>query len=466
MSIDIQVREADLYFIAPLRIINYSSFEAGLLKAGWVRPSEFPFDLYSKDAIYDSAASFLGMTGKEKVSRVTPGACFVAPAKNDSATVVGRFKESFSGGNCELSFSNRKHKEEESPVWADEIVLGEILRVHVSPDRSTGLFVIHFRRPQFKGKSRIPPISIRSIESTNYWLHKTDDQAPTVFVNGTTVAGCNTIVDYANLLCGLAPGIAETLYPGRLLTATYMQIVRPESYSDGDAASFDREVDTRIMHISQCKGAAYEIVGTETLRTHHLFDNIRVGVSSEGFCGGFIVEKGADNERYMSKSSTTFLKSYLPVFLESVMLDLMTLRMLEGKDVVNLKGQDSLFQNLTLGMHMPVSRYTHLQQLKKIMLSVFSVPEKIRTVASYLDDMRKQEEQRNSDRINLLLGFMGVGQVIFAILQIIGLERVFGEGLPASPWMKAASIACVAVFFFFSLVIVVRVLPSLWRRRK
>ena len=391
MAVNIMVREADLYIIVPLHILDYKAFEKGLLAAGWVRPESVRFDLYSPDSLYETAASFLGMT---KTGH-SQGDCFLAPEKKDVSTTLGKFREAFNGKTCNMTLSNKK-RDEADPVWMDEIMLGDILRIHISPDKSIALFLIHFRRPQFKNGAPTKPISIESVESTNYWLHMaTNGLAPSIFIDGTNIMGCKTITDIVALLAGLAPKVADFVSPKHLLSATYLQITVPEM-SMQKKEEFDKEVDNRILHIAQSKGPAFEIVETDTLKTHHLFENIRISVSSEGFCGGFLVNEGEMNEKYTSKSSTSFLKSYLPVFLETVMLDYMSLRMLDRIGEKDYKEQTTLFGELNMKMLMPISRFSHLQQLKRIMIPIYSVPEKIKTVSAYLANQQKEVSLRGT----------------------------------------------------------------------
>ena len=75
------VNEADLYFLAPLRIKDYNSFEDNLISAGWVRPTDVPFDLYAQDALYESEAAFLGIL-KDGVSPLSKDGVSSRPRRN------------------------------------------------------------------------------------------------------------------------------------------------------------------------------------------------------------------------------------------------------------------------------------------------------------------------------------------------------------------------------------------------
>ncbi len=452
----ILVNEADLYFLAPLRIKNYQTFEANLLDAGWACPSDVPFDLYAQDALYESEAAFLGLL-KDGVSPLTKdGVCFVAPEAPKEGTMIHHFRSTFKKNKYTgkpLTFSiKKKRKFESDPIWLEGLTLGNITRIHVSPDKNIAVFLLHFRLPQGGGLCQ----SIQQVESTNYWLHKTDEQAPLIIVDGNAIPGFETVLDMITTLINSPAEVATLYHPGRLITATYVQIPVPELTSESERDVYEEELKNHVVHIGLSKDLAYDISEDDKQETHHLFKNIMVHSSPEGFCGAFLVRDGQENTAFMEKTSTTFLKSYLPIFIETVIVELVSVNILDkkvgAKDKLNERSEQ--FRELKLMSIMPVSRYAHLQQLKSIISKALSITPKIETVSGYIETLREQQKQRQESIINLLIGFMGVGQVVFAILD---LSR-FSLDTDRMRWQVAASILSVifGILAFIIIVIVVR----------
>ena len=93
---------------------------------------------------------------------------------------------------------------------------------------------------------------------------------------------------------------------------------------------------------------------------HNLFDNIFVHASLEGFCGAFQIIDDQQSTKFMQKSSTTFLKSYLPIYSECVLLDLASFQLINRKHKNNLHELSEQFRELKLTQILPISRYSHL----------------------------------------------------------------------------------------------------------
>ena len=291
------VNEADIYLLAPLKIYNYQLFEENLIKAGWVRPSDVPFELYSQDALYESEAAFLGIL-KDSVSPLSKdGICFVAPEFPQNGTILSHFRSTFKNGN-ELTFARKKKRNESDSIWLGCLNVGNITRIHISPDKAIAMFLLHFRIPQKANTCQ----SVELVESTNYWLHKTDAQAPQISVEGHPVPGFETVLDIIKNLLNSSADVASLYHPGRLITATYVQVNIPEQVTD----SYMKDLRNCVAHIGLSKDQSYEISDADRDETFNLFDNIMVHASSEGFCGAFLVKKYQDNTRFMEKSSTIF----------------------------------------------------------------------------------------------------------------------------------------------------------------
>lgn len=440
---NVLVNEADLYLLAPLRIYNYQLFEENLIKAGWVRPSDVPFELYAQDALYESEAAFLGIL-KDGVSPLSKdGICFMAPEFPQNGTILSHFRSTFKNGNKLTFAGKKKRKNEYDSTWLDGLTVGNITRIHISPDKAIAMFLLHFRIPQKANTCQ----SIELVESTSYWLHKTDAQAPQICVEGHSVPGFETVLDIINNLLNSSKDVASLYHPGRLITATYVQVNMPEQVTE----SYMKDLKNCVAHIGQSKDQSYEISDADRDETFNLFDNIMVHASPEGFCGAFLVKKDQDNTRFMEKSSTIFLKSYLPVFIETQIVDLISVHMLDKKVPCKLLELSEQFRELKLMEYMPVSRYSHLLQLRKIISRALSISPKIDTVSGYLDVLREHNERRHEYIISFLLGFMGVGQVLYAALD---LWRTAFE-TNRIVWKTVASIYSL-FFIIFATIIIIR----------
>ena len=179
---------------------------------------------------------------------------------------------------------------------------------------------------------------------------------------------------------------------------------------------------------------------------HNLFDNIFVHASPEGFCGAFQIIDDQQSTKFMQKSSTTFLKS----------LDLASFQLINRKHKNNLHELSEQFRELKLTQILPISRYSHLLQLKRIINGALSIMPKIESVSNYIDNI-KEERNRNQERmLNSLLGFMGVGQVLFAILGLYQSD--------CTTWNTIA-ITLSALFFLMSVIIII-ILTKQWIKKE
>ena len=454
------VNEADLYFLAPLRIKDYNTFKDNLISAGWVRPSDVPFDLYAPDALYESEAAFLGIL-KDGVSPLSKdGECFVAPEFPKDGTVLSHFRSTFKkkkNTGKALTFAIRKKRQfEADPIWLEGLSMGSITRIHISPDKTIAVFLLHFRMPQKENQTQ----NIKQVESTSYWLHKTDEQAPQIIVDGHPIPGFETVLEIINSLLNSSKEVASLYHPGRLLTATYVQINQPKQMPDDEYDGYMKDLRDYVTHIGLSKDQAYDISKADKEETFNLFNNILVHASPEGFCGAFLVEEEQVNTGFMEKTSTTFLKSYLPIFIETVLVELASVHMLDRRETNRLREQSERFRELKLMEAMPVSRYSHLLQLKSILSKALSIQPKIDTVSGYLDTLREQKEQHQESFINFLIGFMGVGQVVFAILD---LSRLSLETDRMS-WQITASLLSV-IFGVLAIIIIVFVVRSFCNKK-
>ena len=453
----ILIKEADLYYIVPIHINDYPAFEKGLLAAGWGRPSDSRFDLYNKEAIYESEAAFLGLHDGTKSPLSQDGICFVDLGNAAPDTALGAFRNAFKQegrkAGRKLTFSIKKKFSDNSPIWIEGLAFGDILRIHVSPDRENALMLLHLRLKQEE------PQPLELLASTNYWLHKADHQAPAILADGKPVPGYETLLSISTCLLNASPDTACLIHPERLLSAAYIQVPFPKDDTGSDHQAFKDNLAGHIVHLGLSKGPFYEISGKEKEKILSLYENIQAYASAEGFCGVFLVDEDKDNSAFMGKSSTTFLKSYLPIFLASVLVDFISCGLLERNTKDKLREESERFRELKLLEVMPVSRYTHLQELKCLINSALAIPQKTETVSAYIDTLREHNRQRQETYLNFLIGFMGVGQVAFAILELSRLP-FSGESIA---WKMSAII--LSVFFgILSVIILFAVIRSYFKK--
>ena len=74
--------------------------------------------------------------------------------------------------------------------------------------------------------------------------------------------------------------------------------------------------------------------------------------------------------------------------------------------------------------------------------------------------LEKEIRDKRDRDINLLLGFIGIGQVVFAIIQLLGAENVAGWDVARSTALSWTSVIFCALFFILILVVLIRAIPK------
>lgn len=414
-----------------------------LTKVGWKKfpDKKINFSLYDLESIYETTPAFLGILENSSATLSQNGVCYVDSCEKNDTTELGRFRKRFQ--NKKLTFKVEGKDNE----CIDELELGCVMRIHISPDKKAGIFIIHFRLPQ----KNATPRPLNKVISTNYWLHKTGKQAPTIMIDGEPVSGYETIMTIITKLINSPSLVASPFHPGRLLAATYIQVKTPNAMKDSELNIFKDS----ITHLGLCKGESYMISEEDKKDVHNLFDNIFVHASPEGFCGAFQIIDDHQSTKFMQKSSTTFLKSYLPIYSECVLLDLASFQLINRKHKNNLHELSEQFRELKLTQILPISRYSHLLQLKRIINGALSIMPKIESVSNYIDNI-KEERNRNQERmLNFLLGLMGVGQVLFAILGLYQSD--------CTTWNTIA-ITLSALFILMYVIIIIKLTKQLIKK--
>ena len=121
-------------------------------------------------------------------------------------------------------------------------------------------------------------------------------------------------------------------------------------------------------------------------------------------------------------------------------------------DVARSSKEQDRLREARLSVTLSVSHYDHLNRLMKSLLRNRDFDAKYQAIQSSIDSRKmKLENERN-----LLLGFIGIGQVVFAILQLLGAEYVMGFSVANSRALDIASIVMLSVFTALIIYLLVR----------
>ena len=227
-----------------------------------------------------------------------------------------------------------------------------------------------------------------------------------------------------------------------------------------------------------------------------MFNNILTSSSREGFAAIAISHDPEHELPFIVDFGTTFNQSYLPLYLATTMADQVYVGAIRNMDQIatNVKEQDYL-REARLVMAIPPSPYEHLNRQMERILQGRNLNEKYETIRESIlsrkeqieferlevekqnrrialqkkeedEKMRREIEEKRETRdrrINFLLGFIGIGQVVFAILQLLGANNVMGNCVADSPELKIASIVMLTIFAGLIIYLLVRLFTE---RRK
>ncbi len=431
------VLSAEYYFIAPIYIDNWSTFESGLNVNMW--KAEEKFKAYS---INTPLTNFLGLTHSEDYP-IMSGKAYKGEIQKSGNPILTSLN------HCKISFLDRKGNSLPG-LGEEKIIIDSIFKLYVAPNKKCALFVL---------KLISSKTSIDKAVNTVYALHKTDSrQIP--FIYSREDAPAFTLIDLIKF------SLPENCYSlesqSRFITSSYIKV---DKFKDGYS---EEQICDTLLRLSLSKNNKYELTSYDSNRIHKVFDNILTCSSREGFAT-IVVSKTDENNQFIKEFSNTFERAYLPLYLAVTLVDQMYFNAIRSIDEIagNLREQD-FFLDAKLVSSLPPSSYDHLNKLMESILSTRRLDDIYNNVMAkisfrieqvecekleleksnkkLIQEIRAKEEKRDRN-ISMLLGFIGVGQVIFAILQLLGANHILGCRVAYSQFVNYMSIFFSAAFF-------------------
>lgn len=443
----IKLLDADFYFIAPFSIADFKAFENDFnTKTNkWLPKSDS-----NNNALRNFIPSFLG---EDEATEF--------PMKRGLA-FRGRLQQSGDKTLSSLKGCLQFYSPKGLPLQEDnklfEISSNEVV-VHIAPDRKTGLAYIRLKS--------VSPLSLDEAVFYNYHLHKIDrKQIPHIYTQDKnkewqTTEGRQTLLE---IISGMLPKNSYALInEARFISAVYLRI---------DVSEHPDEVllINQLTRLSLAKGEKYQITNYDCIGVTKLFDNIWAHSSSEGLAT-FVLSKEPANEApfFRDFGDGSFRKSYFPLFLTAILADNCLKEALRHLDTIadDIEEQDRL-RELHLIQTFEPSNYVHLNKFMESIIRNRQFEVKYQAVLESIEarkvrnesirlnqEKEKQLQQEKRDRtINYLLGFIGIGQVVFAILELAGAETIFGEFWARSRGLMTISIIFVSIFSVLIVLIV------------
>ena len=406
-----QVILAQFCYVARFNVTR-STLGEHLVQRGWKKLFSAAEDkeLFSGKAIQQHISSYLGCS-RSQDGFVSNGSCYIAQV-------------------CDLlsAFNNKAiYLDDKKGVRSLSFYLYPTLQIHLSPDTNAGLFVFAFDMP-----SRYPDCySLDEMITLNYSLQKIDNQAPKLLLDKTgAVSGFETL-----------PAIIRALLPEddisfserfRLHPAVYIQ-TPPASSSDYD----------ELVYLAAGQNRKYFITDEDREAIEALFKNIHTICRREGFAVCSENPDPTKENTFESQFLSTFRGSYLPLYLHACLVDCSLMYFLHEMAAGRISGKQSeQLRELKLAESLPPSPFSHLNKLSSsINQSVFNLPAKVGSISEYLDNARFETRSRSEKRLNLCVLAMTLSQVVFALIQYLGVKDVLGEHpqpLQAYSWIVVA----------------------------
>lgn len=459
MVMSAKVLNSDFYFICPLIITDWAVFKENIEHKMWTEYSK-----YRSYSIKPLLASFLGAT-KAQDFPISCGLQFRGEIQNCGNTLFASFH------NEKKSFVFIDKKGTQIQGIGGPYNLSSTVQLYVSPNKSHALYLLKLTTESIS--------SLTEVENAAYVLHKTDHkQTPFICSDGI-----NTGKNLRNIIEETLPHSGYSWESdSRFISATYVRL---------DASKyFDlKEVYNALIRLSLCKDQKYNIPESESKRVLPVFDNILTSSSREGFASIAISRDPEHELPFIVDFGATFEQSYLPLYLATTMVDQVYVGAIRNMEQIamSVKEQDYL-REARLVLVIPPSPYEHLNKQMEQILQGRNLNEKYETIRDSIISRKEQieyerlqiekenqrialtkkeedekvrreiEEKREvrDRRINFLLGFIGIGQVVFAILQLLGASNVMGNSVANSQALNVASIVMLAIFAALIVYLLVR----------
>lgn len=454
----VKVLDADFYFIAPLYINDWAAFENEFKnKSKWTSRLG-----KGKGALKNFLSCFIGE--KEPLEfPMQPGLAYNGLLQcSDNAALKSI--------NGQLKFKSAKDK----PLEAGDDILFTIasnaIVINVSPNRKCATVYINL-----KCKS---DITLAQAVSLNYQLHKTDrQQSPKIYMENSDgewvcTPGRATLVEIIN---GMLPeNTFEYAYRDRFISST---LLRLDTSDNPDEA----EISDSLVRLGLAEDHKYKTSAEASSKARRLFDNIMTYASNEALAT-VVLSPDPDNEREIITdfNKKAFNKSYLPLYLAAILADNCLKSALRHLDTIadDPDEQDRLREARMIYSFEP-AQHTHLNKLMESIRADRQFELKYEAVTQSVEARRIRNEkerleleksereaeekalklekeridreeklQAKRDRfMNILLGFIGIGQVVFAVLQLAGANFILGQSTGMNTGVRYTSLILSAVFF-------------------
>lgn len=454
----VKVLDADFYFIAPIYINDWNAFEKEFKNTSkWTNRLG-----KGKGSLKNFLSCFLG----EKEPLEFP--MQAGSAYNGLLQCSGN--AALKSINGQLKFKSAKDK----PLDAGDDILftieSDAIVLNVAPNHKCATAYINL-----KCRSEI---TLDQAVSLNYQLHKSDrQQSPKIYMKGqdgewVCSPGRATLVEIIN---GMLPENAfEYAYRDRFISST---LLRLDTSDNPDEA----EISDSLVRLGLAEDHKYKTSAEASSKVKRLFDNIMTYASNEALAT-VVLSPDPDNEREFIKdfNKKAFNKSYLPLYLAAILADNCLKCALRHLDTIadDPDEQDRL-REARMIYSFEAAQHTHLNKLMESIradrqfelkyeavtqsiearrirnesrrLKLEEEARKLEEAARRLEEervARQEAAQARRDRfMNLLLGFIGIGQVVFAVLQLAGANYIFGRSDNADSVVKYFSLILSLVFF-------------------
>ena len=475
-TISLNHPRADFYVIYPFYIADGDAFWNSIGSAGIWEPKTN----CSRQSLKNIVNTYLGEDDPIDFP-IKRGLSYIGHIQNSSSPAL----KSFTG---EIAFQNSKGEalflEKDNKVrsfWPDFD-----LELHITPNMHSGVLVFHLATGE---------CHLSAAVDINYHIQKCDD-------------------DQIPLLCSFRGGEWAPQDGRRTLKELFQAVLPKDIISVNDARFLmgscvmvdtssgipsTKELDTVLTRLGMVKDWKYKLTELDVSRCLHLFNNIWAYSSLEGFAT-IAMTPDIEKETFLKDFHGRFPKSYLSVFLTTILADLTYKSALRNVDIVaGSTAEMDFIRETRVVLNLEPSHYTHLNRLFSRMKETWSFDQKYEVIVDSLNARartieaerlelekknRELAQKRENDRmeerkkreaaialekeirdkrdrdINLLLGFIGIGQVVFAIIQLLGAENVAGWDVARSTALSWASVIFCALFFILILVVLIRAIPK------
>ncbi len=454
----VKVLNADFYFIAPLYINDWAAFDNEFKnKSKWTSRLG-----KGKGALKNFLSCFIGE--KEPLEfPMQPGLAYNGLLQcSDNAALKSI--------NGQLKFKSAKDKPLEAGDDIFFTIASNAIVINVSPNRKCATVYINL-----KCKS---DITLAQAVNLNYQLHKTDrKQTPKVYLENSDgewvcTPGRASLLEIIKSM--LPENAYEFAYSERFISSTVLRL----DTSDNPPRD---EINDSLVRLGLSEDHKYKIPVEAFSKVKNLFDNIMTYASTEALAAVVLSpDPGHESEFIEDFNNKAFNKSYLPLYLAAILADNCLKSALRNLDTVTLDPdeQDRLREARMIYSFEPAN-FSHLNKLMESIradryfeLKYESVTQSVeaRRIRNEKERLELEKSEREAEEkalklekeridreeklqtkrdrfMNILLGFIGIGQVVFAVLQLAGANFILGQSTGMNTGVRYTSLILSAVFF-------------------